>query len=163
MDGRTSSSPAMLSSMCLWDISGVSTTRFNKQTAPTELTLRDRHSCTTQGHRTSYLTLCRWAPVEANRPVTRTWSNWSQSMEPKFHHRAHNSKAPVHILMQTNPIHTPKPDFPNVHFNTILPMPRIWQWLHSFKSSNQTVARLHCCYMLLPTYPPSFDYPDNIW
>jgi hypothetical protein len=39
-------------------------------------------------------------------------------MEPEG---VHKSPPPIPILSQMNPIHIPKPDFPKIYFNVILP------------------------------------------
>jgi hypothetical protein len=59
---------------------------------------------------------------------------------PKVHYRPWHNQPPVPILSQTNAVHTFPPDFPNIHFNIILPsMPRVLRVVSSLQALQQNI------------------------
>jgi hypothetical protein len=66
-----------------------------------------------------------------------------------------------------NPVHILPPYFPKIHSNIILPsIPRTSESSLPFKFSNHNVCYSllsHACYMPLPSHPPWFNHPNNIW
>jgi len=78
----------------------------------------------------------------------------------------HNSPPPVPILIQLDPVHTPKSHFLKIHLNIILPTtpgsPK-WSLNFGFFHQNPVYASLlpHTCYMPRPSHS-RFYHPNNI-
>jgi hypothetical protein len=68
-------------------------------------------------------TLTPWSRVLHKKLRVRTASQEIPRIlwKPKAHHCVHNSPPPVPILSPMNPIHIPKPCFPKIHLNVVLP------------------------------------------
>lgn len=64
----------------------------------------------------------------------------------KVPHHAHNSPQPLPILTHINRIHTPKPYFPKIRLNIILPSTHM--------SSQSSLSLRFCNQVARPSHPP---------
>ena len=105
-------------------------------------------------------------PWEANRPTV------SQQIpriiwNPNVHYRIHNSRPPVLIQSQINPVHTPTSHFLKIYPNIIHPSTTGFPKLSlSFRFPHQNPVYIsplpHTCYMPRPSYISRFHHPNNI-
>jgi hypothetical protein len=88
-------------------------------------------------------------------------------MEPGSSCCKHNCPAPLPILSQLVPVHTPTSHFLKIHLNVILPaMPGTPKWSLSFRIShhNRVYATplFHALYMPRPSHSSRFYHPNDI-
>jgi hypothetical protein len=72
----------------------------------------------------------------------------SHLLKPMTHYLVHKNLPPIPILSHMNPIHIPKPSFPKIHFNIILPSTHIFRVVSSLQAFEQKfsgiVSRREC-------------------
>jgi len=112
--------------------------------------------------------------VQTLKSVLRSWYFLSQSRNshilwmPGSHYYIHDSRPPVPLLNQINPIHVSASTFLKILLNIILASKHMLpKWSLSLRFPHQnplcTSPLSDTCHMPLPSHSSWFDYPINIW
>ena len=96
------------------------------------------------------------------------WETPHVLWNPKVYYCFHKSMPFVHITGKINPVKAVWAFFFKIHFNIILPsLLKFYKLSFPFRFPHQNPVCIslfpYVWYLFFPSYPPWFNYSDNIW